>query len=233
MATKYEIIQIDKAEITVDVSLLIKSEELFFNATEMAKTFGKAPAEYLRLPSTDKYIEALIILSGDNTDMGKSHIDFVKTKRGGKYQGTWLHKKLALDFARWLSPLFAVRMDQWVEQRLKEEQSRKRARLESKTGYLPMTDAIMKAHDPIAWYHFSNEADMINTIVLGMPAKKYKELHGVENVRDSVTAAELAEITRLQRINTGLIEIGMPYDDRKEALSRCHEKELLLLDGAA
>ena len=229
MNTKYEIIEINGIDITVDISLLIKTEELFFNATEMAKPFCKLPSEYLRLPSTEKYIEALIVLSEDNNDMGKSRNDFVETKRGGKYQGTWLHKKLALDFARWLSPIFAVRMDQWVEVRLKEEQSRKRARLEAKTGYLPMTNAILRNHNPAKPYHFSNENNLIYRSVFGLSAKDFKKKHGVDSVRDACTAAQLQEIVRLQTINTGLVEIGMDYQERKEHLERCHRNELLLL----
>lgn len=228
MSTKYEIIQIDQSEITVDVSLLTKTEEMFFNATEMARPFAKRPNDFWKQPQNEEYLEALITLTEGN----KNRDDFVQTKRG-KFGGTYFHNDLALQFARWLSPLFGVKLDKWVVEKLKEEQSRKRARLESKTGYLPMTDAIMKAHDPIAWYHFKTEADLINIIVLGMQAKKYKELHGVDNVRDSVTAAELAEITRLQRINTGLIEIGMSYEERKSHLTRCHDRELILLNGAA
>ena len=48
MATKYEVIEIDHAEITVDVSLLGKTEEMFFNATQMAKPFKKDVREFLR-----------------------------------------------------------------------------------------------------------------------------------------------------------------------------------------
>jgi hypothetical protein len=62
-----------------------------------------------------------------------------------------------------------------------------------------------------------------------MSAKKYRKIHGIDHIREAVTAAELAELERLQRINTGLIEIGMDYQERKEHLIRCHEKEMVLL----
>ena len=35
---------------------------------------------------------------------------------------------------------------------------------------------------------------------------------------------ELKLLERLQRINTGLIEIGMPYEERKENLMKCATK---------
>lgn len=245
MNTKYEIIEINGIDITVDISLLIKTEELFFNATEMAKPYDKTPKNFLRLEATEEYINALITLSGCNKNFKgdlksplsflnaeKSHInnidDLVRVKKG-KYGGTWLRKDLAIAFARWLNPFFGVMLDKWTIFKLKEEQSRKRSRLEAKTGYLPMTNAILRNHSPAKPYHFSNEADLINRIVLGMPAKKFREEYGVDNVREGCTAAQLQEIVRLQTINTGLVEIGMDYQERKEHLERCHRNELLLL----
>ncbi|MDH5297861.1 MAG: KilA-N domain-containing protein [Desulfobulbaceae bacterium] len=210
--THFEIVEVDRVHLTVDVSM-IASGGMFFNATEMAKSFGKLPNDYLRLPATDAYMSAL-----KESDAGFSRIEFVTTKRGGKHQGTWLHKKLALDFARWLSPKFAVALDGWTESRLSEEYSRKQSRLAAKTGYLPMAEAIESAHDPAEHYHFSNEANLINRIVLGMTAKEFKEANGVENVRDACSGWQLSKIEKLQRINTGLIELGMGYEERKEAL---------------
>ena len=52
-------------------------------------------------------------------DVGKSHFGFVVTKRGGDKhaeQGTWMHEDVALEFARWLSPEFAI----WCNDRIKE-----------------------------------------------------------------------------------------------------------------
>jgi len=137
---------------------------------------------------------------------------------------------LAFEFAGWCSAVFRRNLHKWVEDRLKKESEWKRSRLEAKTGYLPLTNAIMKAHENVKFYHFSNEADLLNRIVLGMPAKKFKELYEVDNVRDTCTAAQLSEMERLQRIDSALVEIDMPYNDRKEMLTKLHYKELALLE---
>ena len=221
MNTKYEVIEIDRTEITVDVSLLLKTEDLFFNATQMAKPFGKKVKFFLRLESTKEYIRE--ILKGEDSTLLKSE-DLIMKKRG-KYGGTWLHKELAFEFAGWCSPVFRRKLHKWVEERLRQKDDWKRKRLETKTGFLPMTNAIMNAHHLPKYYHYRNEADLINRIVLGKPAKAYKAEMGVEKIRDAVTAAELKELNRLQIINTGLIEIGMPYKERKEHLKRCHRQE--------
>lgn len=227
MKPRYEVVAVNDTEITVDVSLLSKTDEMYFNATEMAKPFGKRPDDFWKQEQNREYLAALVTLSEGNED------DFIQTKRGGKYQGTWFHKDLALQFARWLSPMLAVRLDQWTRERIKQEHDWKQKRIEAKTGFLPMTNAVLHARDPVKHYHFSNEADMINRIVLGMTAKDYREAYGVESVRDGLDAAQLSEINRLQIINTGLIEIGMEFQERKEKLIGCHQRGLVQLGLAA
>jgi hypothetical protein len=225
MKSKYEIINIGKSTITVDVSLLTKTEEMYFNATDMAKPFGKKPVDFLRIESTKEYIEE--VFKGGDSHL-KNFNDLVQIKRG-KYGGTFLHNELAFEFAGWCSPLFRRHLHKWAAKRLKQEHEWKQNRLESKTGFLPMTNAVLHAHDPVKHFHFSNEADLINDIVLGMKAKAFKQKYGVKNVRDYIDAAQLSEIERLQIINTGLIEIGMEYQKRKKHLKKCHERGLLLL----
>jgi hypothetical protein len=229
MGNKYEIIEINDTEITVDVSLLSKTEEMFFNATDMARPFKKEVRHFLALESTKEYM-AEIFKERDSTYL-KSQ-DLIRTKRG-RYGGTWLHNELAFEFAGWCSALFRRKLHKWAEERIKQEAEWKRCRLEAKTGYLPMTYAISRAHETVQPHHFVNEVDLINRIVLGMPAKQFKEQYEVDDVREGCTAAQLRELDRLQRINTGLIEVGMGYHERKDRLTQCHRHELALLEGAA
>lgn len=81
------------------------------NATEMAKPFGKLVAGWLRLDSTKEFLNAL------SADM-QIHISaLIQTVKGGNgAQGTWMHEDAALEFARWLSPAFAI----WCNRRIKE-----------------------------------------------------------------------------------------------------------------
>ncbi len=66
MKTKYEVVEVNRSEILVDVSLLIKSEEVFFNATQMAKPFGKRPNDFWKQPQNEEYRNALITLQEGN-----------------------------------------------------------------------------------------------------------------------------------------------------------------------
>jgi len=83
----------------------------FINATAIAKQFNKLPKDYLKSERTKEYIESIrrIILIEQN------QLVIVRggsTENGG---GTWLHPKLAIDFARWLSSDFAVWCDFQIE----------------------------------------------------------------------------------------------------------------------
>jgi len=82
----------------------------YVNATQMAKSFGKRPNDYLNLPSTTELLEAITRKNGNAINQ------LIITKRGGNEQGTWLHETIALDFAQWLSVDFKL----WCNDRIKE-----------------------------------------------------------------------------------------------------------------
>ena len=85
----------------------------WFNATEAAKRYGKEAFEWLRLPTTNTYMEALGNALG--FEPGKSRFGLVRTQRGGRSPGTWLHPKMAVAFARWLSDDFGVWCDLQID----------------------------------------------------------------------------------------------------------------------
>lgn len=85
----------------------------WFNATEAAKRFGQKAHEWLRLPSTERYMEALSKALGGKE--GFSRFDLVRVQRGSRSPGTWLHPKMAVAFARWLSDDFGVWCDLQID----------------------------------------------------------------------------------------------------------------------
>ena len=224
---KYEIIELDHVEVTVDVSLLSKEDTMYFNATKMAKQFSRKSSHWLQLEATKDYVKALLKSKGRESRRLESEL--IQTV-SGKYGGTYLHKDLALEFARWLSADFRVSLDGWVMDRLSQEAGWKERRLASKTGYLPLTIAVEAAHDDPKFYHYSNEANLINRIMLGMTAKQYKEEHGTDNVRDNLSVGELKTLEKLQRANTTMIELEMEFEPRKDKLKFLYNKEMALLN---
>jgi hypothetical protein len=81
----------------------------FVNATAMAKANGKHLPHYMANERTREYIAALAPVVGIPTTA------LIHTIQGGTpaLQGTWIHPRLAVDLARWISPAFAVWMDGW------------------------------------------------------------------------------------------------------------------------
>lgn len=90
----------------------------WLHATEIAERFGKIPNEWLRLPSTKEYLGKLSAKLG-KSNAGLSRITLVETRRGNTaLKGTWLHPKLAVKFARWLSVDFEIWCDEQIDRLL-------------------------------------------------------------------------------------------------------------------
>src|SRR3954463_2709742 len=74
------------------------------NATQMAKPFGKKPADWLRLYSTKRFLQGL-------AEMKKVPVaELVRRTRRATAEGVersvLLQEDAAMEFARWLSPAF-------------------------------------------------------------------------------------------------------------------------------
>ncbi|CDG48185.1 Rha family transcriptional regulator [Serratia symbiotica] len=122
-------------------------------------------------------------------------------------------KKLVSEFFRMRKALAGKKMD------------RNTACLE----YRPMTDAIKHEREAqgkaIAPHHFSNEADLINRIALGMTAAKFRVYHEKkEPIRDYLTPEQIHCITELQRANTVFIGMGWDFEQRKATLMGIYDK---------
>ena len=84
---------------------------LMVNASQMGRQFGKKPKDWLRTASSQEFI----MLANDRQ---KCLSELVVVVKGGnvKQQGTWMHEDVAMEYARWLSPKFAI----WCNDRIKE-----------------------------------------------------------------------------------------------------------------
>ena len=93
---------------------------------------------------------------------------------------------------------------------------------EAKADFPEFTQAIMLSHEEPKHYHFSNELDMINRIVLGMSTKQFKETNNlgkVSSIRPFLTPAQIESIKVLQRIDIGLIVAVPDFQERKRILT--------------
>lgn len=214
------------------------TDEAWFNATAVAKRFGKNPADWLRQSDTAEYVAALAKRAGNDgflTEFNKikglkgesaaartrlmklvKATGFIKTKAGAPENGggTWMHPRLGVAFARWLDIDFAIWCDEQIDGLLRgDAKDWKLARHEAASSFKVMTDAILytrsEAGKASAPYHFSNEARLVNWALSG-------EFKGLD--RDGLEKHELDLLAKLEVRNTVLIATGMKYEDRKHKL---------------
>lgn len=84
-----------------------------------------------------------------------------------------------------------------------------------------LTANIKLIHDEPRPYHFSNECDMLNRLVIGMTAKKFRELHGIEkadSIRPYLTPLQIEQLETLQKVDIGLLISVPDFEQRKRHL---------------
>lgn len=84
-----------------------------------------------------------------------------------------------------------------------------------------LTDNIKLAYDNPKPYHYSNECDMINRIVLGMTSKQYKIAHDIpsnESIRPYLSEEQIKLLNVLQKVDIGLLFSVSDYHKRKQLL---------------
>ena len=84
-----------------------------------------------------------------------------------------------------------------------------------------LTEAIKATRDDVQPWDYSNEADMINRIVLGMTAKQYREQYGItknDSIRPHMTKDEADLMQRLQIMDVGLQYSTPDFQERKRKL---------------
>lgn len=89
------------------------TSEAYLNATQIAKHFNKRVQHYLDSDRTQEYIQELT--KAANPAFQENQLVIIKKGSPENGGGTWLHPKLTIDFARWLSAKFAVWCDIQIE----------------------------------------------------------------------------------------------------------------------
>jgi hypothetical protein len=103
------------------ISISRRITDGYVNATAMCQANGKRWGNYAQLDRTQAYIAALASVTGIPAT-GINGV--IQIRQGGQphLQGTWIHPRLAIDLARWISPEFAVWMDGWLLEEMQGQQ---------------------------------------------------------------------------------------------------------------
>lgn len=181
----------------------------WFNATVAADRFGKRPVNWLELDSTVRYMTSMSsALKVDKSDL----LDIKKGRSGG----TWMHPKLAIAFARWLSDDFAVWCDLQIDKIIHGERESidwGMMRHASKSSNKVANEILMMVRQEqgkeTKHFHYANEAKLVNYALTG----KFEPVD-----RDSLSAQDLDLLASLENRNSVLIGRDVDRETRKEIL---------------
>jgi len=145
---------------------------------------------------------------------GKEYPEYLLTRDG--------FTLLAMGFTGEKALRFKMAYIQRFNEMEEQLESLRTARLE----FPELTDAIKATKENPKHYHFTNEVNMINRIVLGMSAKQFREKHGItgNSIRPYLNAEQIKAIERLQKFDIGLLHTEPDYHKRKQILTEYHEK---------
>jgi len=189
----------------------------WFNATKIAEQHGKRLDHFLSSKETKDYIDVL------NTRNLGSLIQAKKGRNGG----TWLHPKLAVMFARYVSAEFAVWCDEQIEKIIHGEADsidwkamRHAAKSSNKVQNQVLQLIRQDAGKDTSHFHYANEAKLVNFALKG----EYKSIE-----RESLSGSELDLLAKMESRNAVLLARGVDRDTRREVL--CSMNEHLGLQG--
>jgi hypothetical protein len=101
-----------------DAPITRRDSDGFADATAMCQANGKRWNHYQENERTTAYLQALAA----SLNIPADQLVITTTTGPNHLRGTWVHPRLAVDLARWLSPQFAVWMDGWFLEQLGQPQ---------------------------------------------------------------------------------------------------------------
>ena len=121
----------------------------------------------------------------------------------------------------------ALRFKELYIRRFNEMEELIKSLVKARTEFPLLTENIKLLHEKPKPYHFSNECDMINRIVLGKSAKQFRLENNLEkgtSIRPYLTEVQINLIEKLQKVDIGLLVAFPNYEDRKRHLERYKQK---------
>lgn len=115
----------------------------------------------------------------------------------------------------------AMRFKETYIHRFNEMESFIRTLVEARTQFPLLTENIKLLHENPRPYHFSNECDMLNRLVLGMTAKQFREtnqLGDVKSIRPYLSPEQINMLDILQKVDIGLLVSVPDFEQRKRFL---------------
>jgi ribosomal protein L7/L12 len=217
---------IQKVFIDKDIFFEEKNHDIYLNATKTAREFGKEVKRWLALKETEEYINSVkeyLITEDTLNDFG----ELVVVRKGGNdknAQGTWIHKKLIIAFARWLDPKFAVWCDFQIEEILSQK-TETISRKEEVESQLVGLDFVFKHLRPSE----ASKIGMTKTLFgkIGLETSYLPEYSDEEHTFSAKTLLEKFEIKiSVQQFNKKMISAGFLETKTRKSSKYRTEKDV-------
>jgi Rha family phage regulatory protein len=204
----------------VDNLVFEKHDKAMTDSLKVAEYFGKEHKNVLR---DIKELDCSAEFSRLNFEPSKH-----KDKRG-KWQPT---VNIAFDGFMFLAMGYRGKRAAQLKEAYISEFNRMRSFISqlttAKIDYHEVTEAIKATKADYHNYDFTNEFNMINIVVLGLTAKKFKQANNIPadeaSIRPYLTPEQLDGVDRLQKFDANLILMDAVYEDRKIALTQLWKK---------
>jgi len=185
-----------------------RRDDGYFNATEMCQNNGKRWNDYWRLDATKAFISELSRSAGIPADLlihqistGPNHL-----------RGTWVHPRVAVDLAQWISPAFKVKVNEWVAGKILGKDPKlvelRSASIEKRKEHVD----VLIAHGCETNKDRNDLGYVTNRGYIGYKQKKADEwkrelgLPAKANLRDNIPGEDLAAIYLYESIAASNIE---------------------------
>lgn len=176
---------------------------VYANANKMAEAFGgnKKLENWKASPNTKRYIEAL------ERTLKSRERDLILVNQGGKAteQGTWIHEKLILNFARYLNVEFELWCDEQIATLLRK------GKVETKvknTSDKKEVDEIKKRNLEIRErYSRVKEAEFLKSLIQYSKSDTYTDVLVAESARVA-TGREILPLPKLEEKTYTAEEVG-------------------------
>jgi len=236
LSTKFFLVEADGTEI--DIQALMKanidSEDAWVNINPILNKYdvrffnwtrNKTVKEFINYATTDflKSLKSESIkipfpksqwYTKDKFSWLDNDCPLICTRKGRHHGGTWLHKTLFLEFLSVTDVGFRFEMHKVISSIIATSKVVKVSRVDTKFQFHPLTDAIKDIYIPAqssegaVKFAYSNFMDMVNLQVLGMKARKYREVYDLDPktpVRDTLPKRTLDEIAKYEKHAHGLM----------------------------
>jgi len=212
-------------EVWNDNKLRINKTTDYVSLTDMAKATGKEVKHYLENKTTQEYLKALAVSVGIPTD---TLIDVQPARKG-----TWAHSRVAIHFAMWCSPEFAVWATGVIQDYLSTKHKKElwsAVRLDGKGQRKMLTDTLYR--------YFPKDAQVFGRItnkmylrLFGMDARTMRETWDLVAGNNKIARNYIPEAIGLEMIGYYEQEVAVEFElngyDLDKALESCSRRVML------